>query len=82
MGCCGQARAALRGALGTTPRSPRGALSRHDEVRVRNVRGESLQVRGTATGRTYVFTPGEPTQSVHPLDAVALLRSGHFRPVR
>ena len=54
----------------------------HDELRLQNVRGESLRVRGVSTGRTYVFTPGDPIQSVHPADAPVLLRSGHFRPVR
>ena len=44
------------------------------------MRGESLRVRGVSTGRTYVFTPGEPIQAVHPADATILLRSGHFRP--
>ena len=46
------------------------------------MRGENLRVRGSATGRIYVFTPGEPTQAVHPADADVLLRSGHFRSVR
>jgi hypothetical protein len=61
---------------------PTGRTATHDELRLENVRRESLRVRGASTGRTYIFTPGDPVQAVHPRDAAVLLRSGHFRAVR
>ena len=76
MGCCGQARAALRATVRTTRAAPR------TDLRLENLRGENLRVRGVVTGRIYVFTPDDRTQAVHPADADVLLRSGHFRPVR
>jgi len=84
VGCCGQARAALRSTLqASSARTSRaGPATPRGELRLQNVRGESLRVRGVSTGQTYVFTPGEPIQAVHPADATVLLRSGHFRPVR
>jgi hypothetical protein len=61
---------------------PPARTAPHDELRLENVRRESLRVRGVATGRTYIFTPADPVQAVHPGDATILLRSGHFRAVR
>ena len=84
VGCCGKARAALRANVGgsSAPLARPTSVGPHDEPRLANVRGETLRVRGATTGRTYVFTPAEPVQAVHPADADILLRSGHFRPVR
>ena len=84
VGCCGKARAALRANVGgsSAPLARPTSVGPHDEPRLQNVRGETLRVRGATTGRTYVFTPAEPVQTVHPADADILLRSGHFRPVR
>ena len=84
VGCCGKARAALRANVqGSAARLARPtSVGPHDHPRLENVRRESLRVRGATTGRTYVFTPAEPVQTVHPADADTLLRSGHFRPVR
>jgi hypothetical protein len=84
VGCCGKARAALRanvrGSAAPVTRPPN--VGPHDHPRLENVRRESLRIRGATTGRTYVFTPSEPVQTIHPADADILLRSGHFRPVR
>lgn len=84
VGCCGKARAALRANVqGSAARLARPtSVGPLDHPRLENVRRESLRVRGGTTGLTYVFTPGEPVQTVHPADADILLRSGHFRPVR
>ena len=57
-------------------------MASHDELRLENVRRETIRVRGVSTGRAYVFTPADPVQTVHPADATVLLRSGHFRAVR
>jgi hypothetical protein len=84
VGCCGKARAALRanvrGSAAPLARPP--SAGPYDHPRLENVRRESLRLRGAKTGRTYVFTPAKPVQTVHPADADVLLRSGHFRPVR
>jgi hypothetical protein len=38
-----------------------------------------MHVRGTATGRVYQFSAGQPVQAVDPRDAQALLASRNFR---
>ncbi len=50
-----------------------------DEIRLRQVRPASAQVRGAGTGMTYAFTAAAPVRSVHPADADSLLRTGLFK---
>jgi hypothetical protein len=37
-----------------------------------------MRVRGTSTGRTYLFTPAQRVQAVDPNDAPTLIQSGLF----
>jgi hypothetical protein len=46
-------------------------------IRYRGI--EAVVVQGTATGRRYGFSGGNPVQMVDARDAAALLRSGLFR---
>lgn len=56
---------------------PSGAI-RHHLVRVRYLQHSRILVRGTSTGREYIFSSGQPTQEVDPRDAEHLLRTGFF----
>jgi hypothetical protein len=85
MGCCGQRRTVLRGAVGRL-RLPAPAPSpatapepRSETVRLVYITNAALRVRGTDTGRTYEFSAAHSTQVVHRRDADALLRTGLFR---
>jgi hypothetical protein len=42
--------------------------------------GNNIQVRGTASGRAYAFSPRERTLWVDAADARVLLRTRFFRP--
>ena len=80
VGCCGKARAALRANVrgSAAPLARPVNVGPHDQPRLAVPALRRLR----HIGRTYVFTPAEPVQTVHPADADILLRSGHFRPVR
>jgi hypothetical protein len=52
------------------------------DVRLEHPGSTTLTLRGTATGRVYVFRPAEPVQAVASGDAPALLRSGLVRRAR
>jgi len=54
--------------------APRRAV----DVPVRYVGASRVRVRGTATGRTYVWSGGDRTLAVDQRDIAVLLRSGHF----
>lgn len=47
-------------------------------VRLRFLQRARVRVRGPATGTDYEFSGTEPVRAVHPGDAEALLRTGHF----
>ncbi|HXJ94645.1 MAG TPA: hypothetical protein VMT20_17495 [Terriglobia bacterium] len=51
----------------------------HAPVNLRYLKNSAVQVRGSATGRQYEFSPSRPAQGVDRRDAEALLRTGLFR---
>jgi hypothetical protein len=50
------------------------------KIRVQYLGGNNIQVRGTASGRAYAFSPRERTLWVDAADARVLLRTRFFRP--
>jgi hypothetical protein len=81
MGCCGQGRAALARSTATgaeVSARPRGPGDGRSGVNVRYFGGRPVRVRGTATGRIYVFGGAEQTQAIDAADASALIRTGLF----
>jgi len=63
----------FRGVGGSDPPLPAKA-----DVRLEHGGASPLRVRGTSTGRTYLFTAAERVQPVDPNDAPMLLQSGLF----
>ena len=93
MACCGQGRAALRGAGSPTTADerhadraggppgragPRPASTVAGEVRLRWRNHASGTIAGPVTGRAYRVSGQAPVVEVDRRDAAALLRSGFF----
>ena len=91
MACCGQGRAALRGAASPTTatngrgpgggppaRGPAPASTVAGEVQLRWRNHTSGTIAGPATGRAYRVSGQAPVVEVDRRDAAALLRSGFF----
>jgi len=51
----------------------------HTPVNLRYLKNSAVSVRGSATGKSYEFSPSRPAQGVDRRDAEALLRTGLFR---
>ena len=69
MSCCGGRRRTLNGRRLLRP------------IRLRSVDVKPIRALGPRTGRTYDFTISTPENDVDPMDAPALLETGHFEKV-
>lgn len=76
--CCGQNRARARQSYSVAPASPISAPAT-SEQQVRFLGSGSLVVRGTHSGRSYVFSSADPDVSVDARDAEVLLKTKLFR---
>jgi hypothetical protein len=81
MGCCGQKRAAF--STGDQP-APRDEARRQvgrqapGPVKLRYMGDRPVHVRGTVTGRTYVFASPGAVAEIDPRDRPGLVRTGKF----
>jgi len=77
--CCGRKRKALTNGGGDQGAEALGSAL---ETKLLYLRRPSIQMRGSATGRLYQFSPAQPMQSVDSRDATSLLRTRLFRQTR